>query len=71
MNMKDYEPYFASSKNPPKGYGSIEAGMRAAAYRSERLKYWSKTLGVKNNGYSTECFVNAERDVVAKFGQPF
>ncbi|AND74948.1 hypothetical protein pf16_25 [Pseudomonas phage pf16] len=69
MNMKDYESYFASSKNPPKGYGSIEAGMQALGYRSERLKYWRETLGTA--GYTPECFANAERDVVAKFGQPF
>lgn len=67
--MKNIMAYAASSKNPPKGYGSIEAGMQALAYRSERLKYWKQTLCV--DVYTDECFINAERDVVAKFGQPF
>lgn len=67
--MKPLMSYAASSRNPPKGYGSIEAGMRVHAYRSERLNYWKQTLGV--NVYTDECFINADRDVVAKFGEPF
>lgn len=67
--MKNLMSYAASSRNPPKGYGSIEAGMQALAYRSERLKWWKTTLKV--DVYTDQCFINAEADVIAKFGQPF
>ena len=59
----------ASMKNPPKGYGSIEAGMKVAAYRSQRLGYWAKQIG--NGCYTEQVFVNAEADVVAEWGKPF
>lgn len=61
--------YAASSKNPPKGYGSIDAGMKVHTYRSERLKYWAKEIG--QGLYTDQCFINAQNDVVAKFGEPF
>ena len=61
--------YAASNMNPPKGYGSILAGITVSAYRSERLKYWRHALGVLV--YTDECFINAEKDVLDKFGQPF
>lgn len=61
--------YAASMKNPPKGYGSIEAGMKVAAYRSKRLDYWAKQIG--NGKYTDQCFINAEADVVAEWGNPF
>ena len=67
--MKDILKHAASMKNPPKGYGSIDAGMKAFAYRKERMRYWAKRLGV--DSYTVECFEKAEADVVAKFGQPF
>jgi hypothetical protein len=59
----------ASMRNPPKGYGSIEAGMKVAAYRSKRLKYWAAQIG--NGKYTDQVFVNAEADVVAEWGKPF
>lgn len=59
----------ASMKNPPKGYGSIEAGMRVMAYRSERLKYWAKEIG--NGLYTDQVFINTQKDVIAKYGEPF
>lgn len=59
----------ASMKNPPKGYGSIEAGMKVAAYRSERLAHWAKQLG--NKGYTPEVFEKAQADVIAEWGNPF
>ena len=61
--------YSASNRNPPKGYGSISAGITVMAYRSERLKYWRQVFGV--SVYNDECFINAEKDVLAKFGKPF
>lgn len=59
----------ASMNNPPKGYGSISAGMTVAAYRSERLDYWAKQIG--NGRYTDEVFTNTQADVVAKYGNPF
>lgn len=59
----------ASMKNPPKGYGSIEAGMRVAAFRSKRLKYWAKEIG--NGLYTDQVFINTQKDVIAEFGEPF
>lgn len=59
----------ASMKNPPKGYGSIEAGMKVVAYRNKRLDYWSKTLG--NVGFTAEVFERAEADVIAEWGNKF
>ncbi len=61
--------YAASMKNPPKGYGSIETGMKVAAYRNQRLDYWAKQIG--NGKYIDQVFVNAEKDVVAEYGKPF
>lgn len=61
--------YCASAKNPPKGYGSIEAGLTVMAYRSERLKYWAKEIG--EGLYTDEVFTCASRDVIAKYGEPF
>lgn len=66
---KNLMSYAASSRNPPKGYGSIEAGMQALAYRGERLKHWRKVFN--SDIYTDQCFINAEADVIAKFGQPF
>lgn len=59
----------ASMKNPPKGYGSIEAGLRVMAFRSKRLKHWAKAIG--NGLYTEQCFINAERETIAEFGKPF
>jgi len=59
----------ASMKNPPKGYGSIETGMKVAAYRNKRLDYWAKALG--NKGYTEQVFINAQKDVVAEWGDAF
>ena len=61
--------YAASSKNPPKGYGSIEAGMTVMTYRSERLKYWAKEIG--SGLYTDEVFKRASDDAVARYGEPF
>lgn len=61
--------YAASSKNPPKGYGSISAGMEVAKYRSERLKYWKAYF--KTSCYTNEVFDRADADVIAKYGHPF
>lgn len=58
----------ASIKNPPKGYSSIEAGMKVAAYRNQRLDYWAKQIG--SGCYTEQVFVNAEADVVAEWGKP-
>lgn len=60
--------YAASMKNPPKGYGSIESGMKVAKLRSERLSYWAKQIG--GGKYTEDVFANAERDVIAEFGRP-
>lgn len=59
----------ASVKNPPKGYGSIEAGMKVIAYRNQRLDFWRKKLNAR--GYTEEVRESAERDVVSEFGNPF
>lgn len=59
----------ASMKNPPKGYGSIEAGLRVAAFRSERLRYWAKEIG--DGLYTDEVFINTQKDVIAEYGEPF
>jgi len=68
-SMKNLMGYAASMKNPPKRYGSIEAGIKVAAYRSERLNYWAKQIG--NGKYTDEVFIQAEKDVVAEWGKPF
>lgn len=68
-NSADVMSYAASNSNPPKGYGSISVGITVMSYRSERLKYWKRLLGVAV--YTEECFVNAEKDVLTKFGKPF
>lgn len=67
--MKNIMSYAASQRNPPKGYGSIEAGLTVLAYRSERLKYWAKEIG--NGLYTDQVFINTQKDVIAKFGEPF
>jgi len=67
--MSSLMSHAASMKNPPKGYGSIEAGMKVAAYRSQRLDYWAKAVG--NGRYTNQVFINAEADVVAEWGRPF
>lgn len=67
--MKNLMSYAASSRNPPKGYGSIEAGLTVMAYRSERLKYWAKEIG--NGLYTDEVFKKAHDEAIAKFGEPF
>lgn len=67
--MSDLMSYAASMKNPPKGYGSIETGMKVAAYRSQRLDYWAKAIG--SGSYTDQVFVNAEADVIAEYGRPF
>lgn len=68
-SVKNLMGYAASAKNPPKGYGSIEAGMKVAAYRSKRMKYWAKRIG--NGKYTEQVFANTENDVIAEFGKPF
>ena len=65
--MKNSMAYAASMTNPPKGYG-LETGFKVAAYRGQRMTYWSKQLG---NGYCSEVFARVERDILAEFGQPF
>jgi hypothetical protein len=67
--MKDLMRYAASMKNPPKGYGSITAGLAVASYRSERMKYWKEKVG--NGSYTDEVFDIVEDEIVAKFGHPF
>lgn len=67
--MSNLMSHAASMKNPPKGYGSIETGMKAAAYRNQRLDYWVKAIG--NGIYTEQVFINAEADVVAEYGRPF
>lgn len=66
---KQIMAHCASMKNPPKGYGSIETGMKVAAYRNQRLDYWAKQIG--NGRYTDEVFINAEADVIAHYGKPF
>lgn len=56
----------ASLRNPPKGYGSIDAGIRVLKYRSERLDHY-KALGYD---YAAAA-VAAEHDVVATYGEPW
>lgn len=67
--MKDIMKFAASQKNPPKGYGSIKTGLEVAKYRSERMKYWKQTLNV--NEYTEQVFINADNDVIKKYGHPF
>lgn len=67
--MERVMSHCASMKNPPKGYGSIETGMKVAAYRNKRLDHWRHEL--KEKGYTAECFEKAEADVVAAWGKPF
>lgn len=69
MIHKNLMSYAASMKNPPKGYGSIETGMKVAAFRSKRLDYWAKHVG--NGKFTDEVFSLAEKDVVAEYGTPF
>lgn len=58
--------YAASLRNPPKGYGSIDAGIRVLKYRSERLDHYNGL------GYDyAAAAVAAERDVLAMYGEPF
>lgn len=59
----------ASMKNPPKGYGSIETGMKVAKYRSQRMAHWAKEIG--NGLYTEQVFINAQADVIAEWGNPF
>lgn len=66
---KDIMNYAASNRNPPKGYGSIRAGMEVAKFRSERMKYWKEQIG--NGSYTDEVFERADDDVISEFGQPF
>jgi hypothetical protein len=66
---KDIMNYAASMKNPPKGYGSISAGLEVAKYRSDRMKYWKEQIG--NGSYTDEVFERADDDVISEFGQPF
>lgn len=67
--MEHLLSYCASAKNPPKGYGSIEAGMKVMAYRSKRLKHWAAEIG--GGLYTDEVFTRTQADVVAKWGEPF
>lgn len=69
LTDREFASHFASPKNPPKGYGSIDAGIEAFSYRKERMRYWMQRLGV--DVYTTECFERADADVLAKFGKPF
>lgn len=66
---RDIMNYAASNRNPPKGYGSISAGMEVAKFRSERMKYWKEQIG--NGSYTDEVFERADDDVISEFGQPF
>lgn len=59
----------ASMKNPPKGYGSIEAGLKVMAYRSERLRHWAKEIG--GGLFTEEVFIKTQQDVIATYGEPF
>lgn len=59
----------ASMKNPPKGYGSIETGLKVLAFRNRRLDYWAKNIG--GGKFTAEVFEAAERDVIAEYGKPF
>ena len=65
-NAKDLLRHCASMKNPPKGYGSIEAGMKAAALRSGVIA----DCLAKGMDYSEAAEV-AEREVAKKYGCPF
>lgn len=69
--MKTYElmSRCASMINPPKGYGSIEAGLKVAAFRSKRMTYWEKELGGK--GYTAEVFERVQADVISEWGEAF
>lgn len=67
--MNSLQSYFASQSNPPKGYGSIEAGLKVMAFRSSRMKYWAKQIG--KGSYTDEVFAKAESDVLAEYGEPF
>lgn len=66
---KNIMSYAAGPKNPPKGYGSIEAGLTVMEYRSERVKYWAKKIG--GGLYTDEVFKKAHDETIAKFGEPF
>lgn len=66
---KDIMNYAASNRNPPKGYGSISAGLKVEKFRSERMKYWREQIG--NGSYTDEVFERAYDDVIAEFGHPF
>lgn len=64
--MKNLMSYAASMTNPPKGYGSIETGMKVAKYRGERVAFYQKS----GKDYATAATL-AQSDVVKKFGNPF
>ena len=69
MKTSKLMSHCASMTNPPKGYGSIETGMKVAAFRSKRMDYWAKELGGK--GYTSEVFERVQADVVAEWGEAF
>ncbi|MNC07133.1 hypothetical protein D3C76_165780 [compost metagenome] len=58
--------YAASPRNPPKGYGSIDAGIAVMRYRSTRLGlYQSQGLDY------TQAATLAQRDVISVYGEPW
>jgi hypothetical protein len=69
MKTSNLMGYAASMTNPPKGYGSIESGLRVAAFRNKRLDHWAKEVG--NGRYTEQVLANAQADVVAEFGEAF
>lgn len=62
----DLMNYAASSRNPPKGYGSIDKGLEVMAYRTSRERHY-KALGVD----WVEAIRKGEQDAIQKYGEPF
>lgn len=56
----------ASPSNPPKGYGSIDAGIRVMMYRGVRVQHYS-SLG---HAYDVAASL-AQADVIAMYGEPW
>ena len=60
----NFSQHFASSTNPPKGYG-LNMGMKIAAWRGTRVL----ELVGEGFGHEQACVIT-EREIVAKWGPP-
>jgi hypothetical protein len=54
----------ASLHNSPKGYGSIELGMKVIAYRSSRIRFYQTSAKMSWE----DAAIAAHKDVINKYG---